>query len=550
MRRNALTIIALLFAADQAAAAGTFVPRPYLAEGGVETLNRDVTNRLLDRDLFGTPWATVVLGQVDVYAGFPYLESRHYQVVSDPDWNRLLLGEVERGLTAFDGAGTAVGPLSGPRGLAVDDQGLIYVADTGNDRVLVFRTVTEFDTIRLEPVQVIADLATPYDLDVSDGGTPFAPADDRLYVANTGGNEVRRYVRQGADWQPAGSLGDLGSGPGRFAGPMALAVGHADGAGSDDVYVADAHNGRVVHLRDGGSGLQWAGEWRHDLGVVTSLASDHWGNVYAAAPQSGDVVKLTRQLQLIAGLAGPATRPRSFHVPFVTVNDHRSGTVKRAGEGRGVLVEQWTGESGLRLLDLGVELRDASVVDGEAVAVNLTLTDQALVSLEIRHPVSGQVVARHEAGRLEPGAQTIGFTDSDRLQDWDAGLYRVTVKAASTYEDGFGAEIVLDADLRAAGAGDLPRRLELLGNFPNPFNPTTTISFTVPAGPAVGHTLTVYDARGRLVRELGRGPVGPGLHEVVWDGRDHDGAAVGSGMYLYRLQVGENKQTGKMVLLK
>ena len=550
MRRNALTIIALLFSVNQAAAAGTFVPRPYLAEGGVETLNRDVSNRLLDRDLFGTPWATVVLGRVDVYAGFPYLESRHFQVVSDPDWNRLLLGEIESGLTAFDGIGTSVGPLAGPRGLAVDDQGLIYVADTGNDRVLVFRAVTEFDVISLEPVQVIDGLATPYDLDVSDGGTPFAPADDRLYVANTGRNEVRRYVREGDTWRLTGGLGDLGSGPGRFAGPVALAVGHDAGAGSDDVYVADAHNGRVVHLRDSGGSLQWTGEWRHELGIVTSLASDHWGNVYAAAPQKGDVVKLTPQLQPVAGLAGPATRPRSFHIPFVTVNDHRAGTVKRAGEGRGVLVEQWSRESGLRLLDLGVELRDASVVDGDAVAVSLTLTDQALVSVEIRHPVSGQVVARHEAGRLDPGTQTISFTDADRLQDWDAGLYRVTVKAASTYEEGFGAEVALDADLRAAAGGDLPRRLELLGNFPNPFNPTTTISFTVPAGPDVTHTLTVYDARGRLVRELGRGPVGPGLHEVIWDGRDHDGAAVGSGMYLYRLQVGENKQTGKMVLLK
>ena len=234
----------------------------------------------------------------------------------------------------------------------------------------------------------------------------------------------------------------------------------------------------------------------------------------------------------------------------MTVTDHRSGTVKRAGEGGGILVEQWTEQSGLRLLDLGVELRNAVVVDADEVTVNLTLTDHAVVTAEIHHPVTGEVVARHDAGRLEPGTRSFHFEDEDHLSDWNAGLYRVTVKAASTYEDGFGDEVIVDADLRGASAGALPRKLALLGNHPNPFNPTTTISFTVPAGMNSEHTLSVYDARGRLVRELGRGPVEPGIHQVIWDGRNQRGQSVSSGMYLYRLRVEDFEQTGKMVLLK
>ncbi len=549
MHRYAIIITLLTFFAG-AATGTTFVPRPYLDEGGVETLNSQVTNRMLDRELFGTPWATVVIGKVDIYESFPYLESRHYQVVSDPDWNRLLMGEVASGMAAFDGKASSVGDLSQPRGMTVDDQGFLYLADTGNDRLVVFRAVTEFENISLEPLQVIEGLSSPYDVDISDAGTPFFPDDDRLYVANTGRNEVQRYLRDGASWRQSGTLGELGSGMGRFAGPMALTVGRTEGAGSDDVYVADAHNGRVVHLKDTGSGLAWVGAWNHDLGVVTSLTADHWGNIYAAAPQAGEVVKCTRDLQPVADLGKSAVRPRSFHVPFVTVTDHRTGTVKRAGEGGGILVEQWTDQSGLRLLDLGVELRQANVVDGEAVAVNLTLTDHALVTAEIHHPVTGELVARHDAGRLEAGSRTFHFDAEDHLTDWNPGLYRVTVKAASTYDKGFGDEIVLDADLSGASATDLPRKLELLGNHPNPFNPSTTISFTVPGGMNAEHTLGVYDARGRLVRELGRGPVGPGLHEVIWDGRNQAGATVSSGMYLYRLRVDENEQTGKMVLIK
>ena len=137
MRRIAMLSTIVICLAG-AAAAGTFVPRPYLADQGVEKLTRDVTNQLLGRDLFGTPYATVVVGNVDVYEGFPYLESRHFQVVSDPAWNRLLLGEAARDLRAYDGAASGLGLLREPRGLAVDDQGRIYVADPGNQRIQVF----------------------------------------------------------------------------------------------------------------------------------------------------------------------------------------------------------------------------------------------------------------------------------------------------------------------------------------------------------------------------------------------------------------------------
>ena len=126
----------------------------------------------------------------------------------------------------------------------------------------------------------------------------------------------------------------------------------------------------------------------------------------------------------------------------------------------------------------------------------------------------------------------------------------MTVKAVSTYDNAPAGELTLQAELSGDQGRAVPRRVELLGNHPNPFNPVTTISFNVPAGAARDHVLKVYDARGRLVRELGRGPVQPGLHEVVWDGRDASGASVSSGMYLYRLQVGDTKLAGKMVLLK
>jgi flagellar hook assembly protein FlgD len=85
-------------------------------------------------------------------------------------------------------------------------------------------------------------------------------------------------------------------------------------------------------------------------------------------------------------------------------------------------------------------------------------------------------------------------------------------------------------------------------NFPNPFNPTTAISFALDASSHT--TLDVYDVRGALVRTLVDGPQPAGAHRVEWDGTDNSGRRVASGVYYYRLDTGTTEATRKMVLLK
>jgi len=548
MSRTALMISILVLGVAQASAE-TFKPAPYLAEAEVDVLTKRVANEQFGRDLFGEPYATVVVGNVDVYDRFPYLEARYFQVVSDPAWNRLLLGEIGRGLSAFDGSASSFGGLKTPRGLSTDGRGLVYVADSGNDRVLVFRTVSEFDQIRLEPVYAIDDLNDPYGVAHSDGGTPFAAGDDVLYVANTGKNEVRRYSLGTSGATLTGSIGELGSGHAHFAGPMAITVGRHDGVNNSDVYVSDAHNRRVVHLRDAGSSLAWMGEAPHGMGLITSLDADHFGNIYAAAPQAGRITKFTSALSPVASFVGDTKRPRSFHVVFANVTDHRSGLQTRSGQGSGVLVEEWGGENGLRLLNLGVDLTDAAAMENEA-AVRVTLTDHADVSAEIVDPSNGNVVAHLEAGTLGAGTQTIRFSEKDYVAAWSEGAYRVTIRARSTYDNGGTSLAEVPIHLTGSGGPSMPQRLALLGNTPNPFNPSTTIRFQVPAGPSQPYNVRVYDVRGAFVRELAAGQIGGGTHEARWDGRDHRGSPVSSGIYLYRLEVGAHKFTGKMALVK
>ena len=83
---------------------------------------------------------------------------------------------------------------------------------------------------------------------------------------------------------------------------------------------------------------------------------------------------------------------------------------------------------------------------------------------------------------------------------------------------------------------------------PNPFNPTTTIHFDLPARTDV--RLSVYEISGRRVATLASGSMEAGSHQIVWTGRDDHGRPVSSGVYFYRLEAGEKALTKKMVLLK
>jgi Tol biopolymer transport system component len=96
----------------------------------------------------------------------------------------------------------------------------------------------------------------------------------------------------------------------------------------------------------------------------------------------------------------------------------------------------------------------------------------------------------------------------------------------------------------AAPAGELA----LHQNHPNPFNPNTTISVTLPARSRIN--LSVYDPQGHLVKTLADGVVGAGLREHEWDGKDTFGTPVSSGIYFYRLTAGKKSITKKMLLLK
>jgi hypothetical protein len=136
------------------------------------------------------------------------------------------------------------------------------------------------------------------------------------------------------------------------------------------------------------------------------------------------------------------------------------------------------------------------------------------------------------------GSRTLTYTD----RAVEEGLVYVYRLVPSGGGEGFDTEAI---EVPVASA-------RLYQNHPNPFNPSTTIAFTVPGGADSRHTvvLGIYDVRGALVRTLVNGSVAGGRHEVTWNGDNDRGAGAASGVYFAKFMTGGTTAVKKMVLLR
>jgi hypothetical protein len=89
---------------------------------------------------------------------------------------------------------------------------------------------------------------------------------------------------------------------------------------------------------------------------------------------------------------------------------------------------------------------------------------------------------------------------------------------------------------------------DLYQNFPNPFNPSTTISFNLPVTEVI--KLNIYNSLGQKLRSLTNKEFTAGTHQVQWDGLDEFGREAPAGVYYYQIQAGSFQATNKMLLIK
>ena len=203
----------------------------------------------------------------------------------------------------------------------------------------------------------------------------------------------------------------------------------------------------------------------------------------------------------------------------------------------------------------------ARLLENSAFAANQDITWQ------ISNPGPGTLYAFTPPGEIvpiAPGESGEVQGQSDRrgnahlLLDASAGNGQATTVAISACAQGTTPtlcaqqELVWEKAVTAVVERDgfaLPNSDRLLANYPNPFNAGTTIPLAIAASHEIAQ-LTIVNLVGQRVTTIFSGPLEPGQYQLHWDGRDQQGRPAASGVYFYQLQLGNQQQMRRMLLLR
>ena len=375
--------------------------------------------------------------------------------------------------------------------------------------------------------------------------------DDKLWVVNRSSNSVQRIDPQaGTDGLGAVertvALGS-GASPQAYSGMAAAHTVHTLASSGTWTVTCDGERAATNWSK-----VSWTGDEPVGTSIAVAVrAADSeielearaWlpvksGAVLAPGAASG------RFLQIQAVFARDAAAAASPVLFDLTVNDNRAPDVANA---HASVSQLWPPDHRV----VPIEIQGVTDPDGDAVTCKVTAITQD-------EPVSGR-----RNGPTAPDAGGVGTTTAwvraERVASDQANgrVYVIHFTAA----DGRGGattgrvQVCVPHDDRDAGCTDDGQSFDATTGpmldawqFPNPFNPSTTIAYILPADARV--RLTIYDALGRVVRELVDTPQPAGEWTAVWDGRDVAGRPVASGVYIYRLHAGEARQHGRMLLIK
>ncbi len=404
----------------------TFIATAVSREYGIDRLSKSVTREKLDRSLFGVPEKTASYYKVHYAKTAPYVTSTYLQIVTDPVWNRLIYGNLNRGIKAYD-------DVRGPSAVAVDPAGRVFVGEKGRNRVSVFTISGNGDAATLQRLFTIDDIAQPSDIALSDNGTPLVITDDLLYVADASANKVYKYSLDDRSAVRTATFEGFDS-------PTAIAVGRWNGANNGLLYVIDHVAKRVRLFQDNGTELVLIKELngRYDQ-YFSSAKIDHFGQVYIVDNIRSTVSKFTSSLGLLDSEGGRDVYSSISHIdiPFGRIDiDGQESTW--TGFDQLFALERWGENSGVQRRTLGLALRDVVFTtdqDVSSVESRFMMTDFADVHVTIVD--SENVPVRHlSSGWMVSGGKTIQW---DRRDDSGAqvpgGEYRYDIEAQSGYAE-------------------------------------------------------------------------------------------------------------------
>ncbi|MDC0215353.1 T9SS type A sorting domain-containing protein [Candidatus Marinimicrobia bacterium] len=167
------------------------------------------------------------------------------------------------------------------------------------------------------------------------------------------------------------------------------------------------------------------------------------------------------------------------------------------------------------------------------------ITSEQRIVLSSLDEVSGEILVEW-ADVSEHGMQVVSF-DAQSLDRSDANV-RVYYRIYGENQQ------VISSGSHQMKIKAIPDEYALHHNYPNPFNPTTTILYDVPQEGYV--SLVIYDLMGREITKLMNGAMDAGYYSMQWNGKNSFGSTVSAGVYFYQIQINGFVQTKKMLLLK
>jgi photosystem II stability/assembly factor-like uncharacterized protein len=205
---------------------------------------------------------------------------------------------------------------------------------------------------------------------------------------------------------------------------------------------------------------------------------------------------------------------------------------------------------------------DILIEDGLTVTIDVALQNQYVPPTDLDCSVTGSnVLITWSAPETEANVTNYNiYRNGDILYtvngsttlkvDIDVPSGSYTYNVSAIYYDVYESELTDDFVVEVVDAGDvLPANGAILhGNVPNPFNPTTAISFTIDSPGYV--ELSIYNVKGEKVRTLVNESLNADTHSVIWNGLDDSGRNTASGVYFYKMKAGSFTSTKKMVLMK
>jgi len=349
---------------------------------------------------------------------------------TDRNFHRIVYADVGKGLSSWSKVygkyGSNDGQFSRPRGAAADQFGNVYVADSGNNRIV--KLYCDFETGNMNFVKnITVDFNQPYDVAISTNGTPDDPSDDRIWVADYGNN---RIVELSKDGDFLRSIGNAGSGVMEFKNPTSIKVYGYNVNNIVYLVVGDDGNDRVVNMGTDGTWYEIPLS-PNDKIVSVDLYDDE---IYVLEKFSGLVHKIRWPDIYLANFNGVSPTspeklnfPNSVSVPFPEMMPYVC------------VFEQWGQTTGCKLFVQGVDvlgIESGSNVNGTAVQVNYRLPTNSVITERIVDE-SGNVVKTLTDGIVADSSPLVSSTwygDDDSGNQVPGGTYYYKCTAKTKWE--------------------------------------------------------------------------------------------------------------------